>query len=78
MITNLNFKYLAQAKLHQVKKMVERYAEDDDYQEFVRCMFSVGLYDEEIEFNYIHPMVLQSAITPTLRSRVLRNGLTLC
>ena len=65
-------------KLQQVSKMVEEFAEDDDYQEFARFMFSVGLYGDELEFNYIHPMILQSAITPTLRSRVLRNRLTLC
>ena len=62
-----------EAKLSQVKEMVETFAEADEYEEFVRFMFSVGLYDNELQFNYIHPMILQSAITPTLRQRVIRN-----
>ena len=57
-----------------VKETVEDLAAEDDYDEFVRFMFSVGLYDDEIQFNYIHPTILQAAIMPNLRPRVLRQG----
>ena len=55
-----------------VKSMVEDLAAEDDYDEFVRFMFSVGLFEDEVQFNYIHPMLLQAAIMPSLRPRVNR------
>ena len=57
-----------------VKSMVEALAAEDEYDEFVRFMFSVGLYEDELQFNYIHPTILQAAIMPSLRPRVLRKG----
>ena len=58
--------------MSQVKTFVEECACRNNYEDFARYMFSVAMFDGMIEFNYIHPMVLQPNITPSLRTMVSR------
>ena len=55
-------------KIHKVARAVQGFVGKGDFEEFVRYMYSVSRFEDEIEFNYVHPQVLLPIIMPTFRN----------
>ena len=71
-VYNLKFKfnYSDLKKLNKVARSVQNFVGRGDFEEFVRFMYSVSRFEDEIEFNFVHPQVLLPIIMPTFRNEL--------
>ena len=54
--------------MHDVVLYVEDCANRKDYEDFARFCFSVGIHNEKLQFNYVHPQMLLPNINPAVRN----------